>query len=154
MNHVSTIVNGIGQGEHIGEAEGKRRTWAFVAGIMAMYYPDVRPEHMDGIKQTCILYHPAITGFSDKEYEDRLTMIRKICEVPNMPGLYGRYRNAQDALRVACGELVNLQHDFGIVQPKNYNTGELKRIAMQDSAITQTDIESGKKVLSQLKELL
>lgn len=151
MKHISTIVNQEKQEDS--DAASKRRTWAFVAGVMAMYYPDVRIEDLDGVKQTCILYHPAISGFSDNEYSWRMDMIRKVCECPNMPGLYGMYRNAQDALRAACGELCNLQHDYHIIVPKTYATGALEEIKRKELEHKPENDRYGKETIKSLKEL-
>jgi len=126
MKKVNEISVNVTQ-ESYGQGD-KRKTWAFVSSVMSLYHQGTDIAKLDGIKSTCIQYHATINGFSEKEYTDRLNMIRKITEVPKMPGLYASYRNANEALRVACGELCNLQHDYGLVQPRNYNTGELERI--------------------------
>jgi len=150
MKHVSTIVN---SGNSSGNNGDKRKTWAFVSSVMSLYYPDVDIKQLEGIKATCVSYHDAINQMPDNEFHNRLNMIRKISAVPNMPNLWGNYRSAQGALRMACGDLNSLLHDFHVVEPKNYNTGELQRIKEHQKTITEHDNQVGASVLKSLKDL-
>jgi len=151
MKHVSAIVIG----ENSGNSGGgdKRKTWAFVSSVMSLYYPDVDIKHLDGIAATCISYHDVINAMSDNDFHSRLNMIRKISAVPNMPNLWGNYRSAQGALRIACGDINSLLHDYHIVEPKLYSTGALARIKEHQKSITQHDNNVGIETLKNLKEI-
>lgn len=155
MKHASeiNIVVSDKQSEKISKDE-KRKTWAFVSSVMSLYYADIDVSKLDGIKATCLTYHSSINGFSEAEFSNRLKMIKAISEVPSMPGLHGRYRTANEALRVACGELCNLQHDYYVVVPKSYSTGALESINKQQIEYyrdPEAAKEQAKKGLSQLK---
>jgi len=131
--------------------ERKQRTFAFIASVLSIYYPDVDIKRMDGIKAICLEHHEVINKMSDSEYAQRLKMIKAIAAVPNMPGLWASYKTSHGAIRIACGDLNALVHDYHVVVPINYATGELKRIAEREKI--PTDINLAKTELAKLKDL-
>lgn len=148
MRQVSDIVISAGGG---GDDGDKGRTWVFISSILSIYYPDIDVKKLDGIKAICLEHHPAICKMSGSEYAQRLEMIKAICTVPNMPGLWANYKTGNGAIRIACGDLNALVHDYHVVVPINYNTGELKRIAERDKIPTNPEI--AKAGIQKLKEM-
>lgn len=151
MKHISKVQIGGNDG---GDGGGdKRKTWAFVSSVMSLYYPGTDLKRLEGIQATCLQYHQVINEMTDNDFHNRLNMIRKISAVPNMPNLWGNYRSAQGALRMATGDINALVHDYHVVEPKSGSTGELKRIQEHQKTITEHDNQVGQSVLKSLKDL-
>jgi len=151
MKHISKI--NLGGNDGFAGAGDNQKTAAFVSSVMSLYYSDFDINRIDGIQATCLQYHQVINEMSDTDFNNRLAMIRKISAVPNMPNLWGNYKSAHGALRMATGDLNSLVHDYHVVEPKNGNTGELKRIQEHKKTITEHDYEVGQSVLKNLKDL-
>lgn len=146
MQHVSDIV--ISNGNQENNEGDKRRTWVFISSILSLYYPDIDINKLDGIKAICLENHETINKMSGSEYYHRLKMIQAISAVPNMPGLWANYKSGHGAIRIACGDLNALVHDYHVVVPINYSTGELKRI--QENKII-VDLDLAERELTKLK---
>jgi len=139
------------------EKKRKHKTSVFIASIYSLYYADIDVRKLDGIAAICLSYHDVINSFKFTENYDecseRLRMIQSICAVPKMHGLYGSYKNPVEAIRIACGNINNLIHDYYIVTPRSYATGELERIKQHEKKITEYDVKVGLETIGSLKEL-
>lgn len=152
MKHISDLVIFDNNTENLDKAQ-KHKTSVFVSSVYSLFYADTDVKKIDGISAMCLQYHDTINKFSDTEYQSRLDMIKSICAVPKMPGLYGSYRNAVEALRIACGELCNITHDYHLVVPRSYATGELQRIKEREKNYTEDDRKKSLQNAANLKKL-